>query len=140
MFSQTAHPTTAPNTALIGKRAPRYVTVSAWAVPLLMVGQFALVAALPVALIAFAAIKDRRVRALRWWAGALAALYATPLVFWLVRANGAESLSKDIHPAFVALVSAAALVILAKIYRAIGTSHSVYAAVHPFKRKFRSLK
>ena len=117
MSSQTADPTTAPKTAFTGKRAPGYVTVSAWAVPVLMVGQFALVAALPVALITYAAIKDRRVRALRWWAAALAALYATPLVFWLVRADGAESLSKDIHPAFVALVSAAALVILAKIYR-----------------------
>ena len=120
MSSQTADHTTAPHTALIGKRAPGYLTVSAWAVPVLMVGQFALVAALPVALITYGTIKDRRVRALRWWAGALAILYATPLVFWLTRPDGAESLSKDIHPAFIALVIAADLVILAKIYRSHG--------------------
>lgn len=49
------------------KRAPVYVTVSAWAVPILMVGQFALVAALPIALIVYGAFRVRSVRALRWW-------------------------------------------------------------------------
>jgi hypothetical protein len=98
-------------------RSPTYVTVSAWAVPILMVGQFALVAALPVILIGYAVIMDRRSRALRWWGVALFALYAAPLIVWLSREDGAPSLSKDIHPAFVALITATALVILVKLYR-----------------------
>ena len=117
MPNPTLHAATASETFLNDKRAPTYLTISAWAVPVLMIGQFALVSAIPVALIAYAAFRDTRVRALRWWAAALAALYVAPLALWLTRDGGAESLSKDIHPAFVALVSMAALVIAAKIHR-----------------------
>lgn len=117
MSSQAIHPEQGVRASAVSKRAPAYVTVSAWAVPILMVGQFALVAALPIALIAYGAFRDRNIRALRWWAAALAGLYAMPLIFWLVRDDGAQSLSKDIHPAFVGLVTATALVILVKLYR-----------------------
>ena len=103
--------------APVSKKAPAYVTYSAWAVPVLVIGQFALLAAVPVGLIVFGAFKDSRVRALRWWAAALGILYASPLVFWLSRDDGAESLSKDIHPLFVALIAAASLVVAVKIYR-----------------------
>ena len=101
----------------VSRKAPAYVTYSAWAVPLLVIGQFALLAAAPVALIVFGAFKDSRVRALRWWAAALGVVYASPLVIWLSRDDGAESLSKDIHPIFVALIAATSLVIAVKIYR-----------------------
>ena len=117
MSTQAIHSKEAVQFNVAGKKDPTYFTVSAWAVPVLMVGQFALVSALPIALIAYGAFSDRRIRALRWWATAMAALYAMPLVFWLIRDDGAQSLSKDIHPAFVLLVTASALVILAKIHR-----------------------
>lgn len=99
------------------KVAPAYVVYSAWAVPVLVLGQFALLAAVPVAMLAFGAVKEPRVCALRWWTGLLAALYAIPLIFWLVRDDGAQSLSKDIHPAFSGIIVATSIVLLVKIYR-----------------------
>lgn len=86
--------------------------VAAWAVPVLVLGQFAPLAIVPVAVV----LADSRVRALRRYTGLLAALHATPIVIWLTRPDGAESLSKDIHPAFVVLIVAAAAALLREIY------------------------
>lgn len=99
-------------------RTPRRVVVAAWAAPLLVVGDFALLAAVPVAVVLAAALRDPRARSLRWPSALLAAVYATPLAIWLLRPDGAESLSKDIHPAFVALVVAASAALLLRIRRA----------------------
>lgn len=61
------------------RRAPLRVIISAWAVPILVVGQFAMLAIVPVTLVVMGTLRDSRLRALRWWAVALAATYATPL-------------------------------------------------------------
>ena len=46
----------------------------------------------------------------------LAALYATPLVIWILRSDRAQSLSKDMHPAFIALIAAAAVPVIWKLH------------------------
>lgn len=95
-------------------RAPRSVVVSAWAVPIMVLGQFALFAVVPLALVVRGALRDGGPSGLRLPALLLAASWATPLAVWLLRPGGAESLSKDIHPVFVAgIVAASAVVLLA---------------------------
>ncbi|MFQ1002364.1 hypothetical protein [Modestobacter sp. SSW1-42] len=98
------------------RRAPRYVVFSAWAVPVMVLGQFAFLAMIPVALVLYGALRDTRVQTLRWPAGLLTAVYATPLATWLLRPDGAQSLSKDIHPVSVGLIVAASAVVLLKIW------------------------
>ena len=98
------------------RRTPLYVHIAAWAVPVMVLGQFAMLAIVPVLVLLIASLASARVRALRWYTGVLAAVYATPLIIWAVRPDGAQSLSKDIHPVFVALIVAAAALLLVKIY------------------------
>ncbi|TFD93452.1 hypothetical protein E3T61_05020 [Cryobacterium lactosi] len=98
-------------------RALRYVQISAWAIPVLVIGQFSMLAIIPVALVLVGTLRDTRLRALRWWGGLLAASYVAPLAIWLLRPDGAQSLSKDMHPAFAALIVAVAAVVLVKLYR-----------------------
>ncbi|MEV0275275.1 hypothetical protein AB0I22_02665 [Streptomyces sp. NPDC050610] len=100
------------------RRVPPAVTVSAWAVPVMVLGQFALLASVPVAIALIAALARVRDRAVRGAAGLLAAVFAIPLVVWLVRPDGAQSLSKDIHPGFVALIVAASAALILAVHRA----------------------
>jgi hypothetical protein len=88
-------------------RRSRSVLVAACAVPVMIVGQFAMLAIVPVAVVLVGTLRDARLRALRWWAVALAAAYATPLALWAIGPDRAPSLSKDMHPALAALVVAA---------------------------------
>ncbi|WP_309619798.1 hypothetical protein [Salinibacterium sp.] len=104
-----------------GRRTPRYALISAIAIPVLLIGQFAMVAIVPVLLILVGALRDARIKPLRWWAALLTALYATPLVIWALRSDPAQSLSKDIHPVFVGLISAAALAIIVTLLRRRGS-------------------
>jgi hypothetical protein len=97
-------------------RVPRSVVISASAVPVLIVGQFAMVAIVPVALVLIGTLRDARLRALRWWAAALGAAYALPLALWAIGPDRAPSLSKDMHPAFAALVVAASVAVLGALY------------------------
>ena len=99
------------------RRAPRYVQISAWAIPIMVLGQFSMLAIIPVALVLVGTLRDTRIRALRWWAGLLTLSYVTPLAIWLLRPDGAESLSKDMHPVFAALIVAVSAVVLVKLYR-----------------------
>ena len=64
-------------------RAPKSVLISLWTIPVLMIGQFALVAVVPVVLVLIGTLRDARIRPLRWWAVALAVAYATPLALAL---------------------------------------------------------
>ena len=98
------------------RRTPVYFHIAAWAVPVLILGQFALLAVIPVAMIAIGSRVDARVRTLRWWAGLLTAAYALPLALWIVNPARAQSLSKDINPGLAALVVAASAVLLAAVY------------------------
>ena len=99
------------------RRARLYLVIAAWAVPVMVVAQFAMLAILPVAVIVIGSFVDARARGLRWWAGLLGASYATPLAIWLLRPDGAQSLSKDIHPVFVVLIVLVSAVLLVKIHR-----------------------
>jgi ABC-type transport system involved in multi-copper enzyme maturation permease subunit len=92
------------------------VIISAWAVPVMVIGQFAMLAIVPVALVLAGTLRKEQLRPLRWWAAALAAIYATPLVLWAIGPDRAPSLSKDMHPVFVVLISAVAAAVIAAYY------------------------
>jgi hypothetical protein len=80
--------------------------VAAWAVPVLVAGQFGLISGFPIAVVLVASLRDRRSRVLRWWTGALALAYATPLTLWLTGPSEAPSLSKYLSPAMTAALTA----------------------------------
>lgn len=79
------------------------VLIAAWAVPVLVLGQFALIAGIPVAVVLVGTLRDPRLRVLRWWTGALAAVYAVPLALWVFGPSSAPSLSKYMSPVATAL-------------------------------------
>lgn len=98
------------------RRAPRSVIVSTWAIPVMVVGQFAFLAFIPVAVMLRGTFRDARSRTLRGWVSALGIVYAVPFLLWVLNPERAESLSKDIHPAFVGLIVATSAVVLLKIH------------------------
>lgn len=95
----------------------RSVIVSAWAVPVLVVGQFAMLAIVPVVVATVAVFRDARLRALRWWAAALAALYTAGLAAWAIGPDRAPSLSKDLNPVLATLISAAGVALAVRYHR-----------------------
>lgn len=98
------------------RRIPLYLTIAAWAVPVMVVGQFSMLAIVPLAIVVVGVLADARARGLRWWVGLLTIAYLAPLAIWILRPDGAQSLSRDMHPAFVVLIAATSLVVLAKIH------------------------
>jgi len=101
-------------TAVRPTRARRAVLISAAAVPVLILGQFAMLAIVPVAIAVIAGARMKGVRLFTWMLGAL---YATPLIIWALRENPARSLSRDIDPIFAALIIAGAIAVLIAIVR-----------------------
>lgn len=99
------------------KKAPRYVAWSAYAVPVLILTGFGLVTTLPIVLMSYGALRDTRVRALRWWIGLTAGLFAIPFVDWLFRADPGASLSSMLHPAMAGAIVLSSLVVITKIIR-----------------------
>ena len=95
------------------RSASRSVIISAWAVPVLVLGQFAMMAIFPVALIVRGTLRDPHLRPLRGWAAAVAVAYAIPLVRWAAGPDRARSLSRDMDPVFakVIVVAAAAFIV-----------------------------
>ncbi|MEU8421465.1 hypothetical protein AB0C15_11375 [Micromonospora sp. NPDC048835] len=91
------------------RRANRTAIISIWAVPVLVIGQFAMLAIVPVTLALVVSLRHAHLRGLRRWTVALATAYATPLVLWAIGPDRAPSLSKDMHPVFAALIVVAAL-------------------------------
>jgi ABC-type branched-subunit amino acid transport system permease subunit len=83
--------------------------ISAWSVPVLVIGQFAMLALIPVVIVLVTALRNPGLRALRWWAFALTAAYATGLILWAVLPDRARSLSRDLHPVVAGVIVAAAL-------------------------------
>ena len=81
--------------------------VAAWAVPVMVIGEFGLLSGIPIAVVLVASLRDRRSTALRWWAGALALAYATPLTMWLAGPSQAPSLSKYMDSTTTAVLAAA---------------------------------
>jgi len=94
-------------------RPGRTVLISAWAVPIMVIGQFAMLAIVPVGLILTKTLRDGRLRPLRWWAAVLAAAYATPLALWAIGPDRAPSLSKDMHPALATVIVVASIPVIA---------------------------
>jgi len=103
-------------TASRATRVPRSVIVSAWAVPVLIVGQFAMLAVVPVAVVLIGTFRSARLRALRGWATALAGAYAVPLALWAIGPDRAPSLSKHMNPGVAALVVATSVVVAAAFH------------------------
>ncbi|MBN6038166.1 hypothetical protein [Amycolatopsis sp. 195334CR] len=89
-------------------RGSRSVVIAAWAAAVMIAGQFAMIAIVPVAIAVIGILTTRRLRPLRWWAIALGAAYALPLALWAIGPERAPSLSKDMHPALMVLVVATA--------------------------------
>ncbi|MEU0687545.1 hypothetical protein [Streptomyces uncialis] len=100
-----------------GRTVPLPVTIASWAVPVMIVGQFSLIAAVPVVITVFGALRHVPDRAVRWAAALLTGTYAVPLVIWLTRPDGARSLSKDMHPLSVGLIVAASAAVLVALHR-----------------------
>jgi FAD/FMN-containing dehydrogenase len=99
------------------RRTPLPLTISAWAVPVLVLGQFALVAVVPVITAVIVAFTRTTDRAIRTTAVALAVVYAVPLAAWIIRPEGSPSLSKHIHPVAVALIVVASVALIAAVHR-----------------------
>ncbi|MFI6978519.1 hypothetical protein ACIBSV_07950 [Embleya sp. NPDC050154] len=117
----SASPTSPENAAprnAAARRIPRAVTVSAWAIPVMVLGQFALIAGVPVMVALVGALTRVRDRAVRAGAVIVTVAFAIPLTVWMVRPDGAQSLSKDIHPAFVGLIVAASAALIFTLHRA----------------------
>ncbi|MEV1026898.1 hypothetical protein [Streptomyces sp. NPDC050264] len=98
------------------RRTPLKVTVSAWAVPLLVLTGFAFVAFVPVLIALIGALAGARDAAVKAGAALLALAYAIPFAVWQLRPEGAPSLSKDIHPGFVGLIVAASAALLLAVH------------------------
>ena len=112
----TSTPTTHVHHNRSSRRTPLFIHIAAWSVPVLMLGQFALLAVVPVAAIVIGTLVNARARALRWWAGLLGIVYAVPLGLWILRPDAAQSLSKDIHPALLTTVVVISAAFLIKVY------------------------
>lgn len=98
------------------RRAHPAIVISAWSIPVLVLGQFVFLAVIPVVVAMIVTLADARTRALRWWVGLLTTVYAAPFLYWALRPDRAQSLSKDISPVFVGLIMVASAVVLIKIY------------------------
>lgn len=116
MSNESLAPSIRSSKPIKPRRAHPATLISAWAIPVLVLGQFAFLAVVPVAIALISALRDARSKALRWWVGALTLTYTAPFVIWIVRPDRAQSLSKDISPFFVGLIVVASLALLARIY------------------------
>jgi len=91
------------------RRASRRVAAAAISIPVLIIGQFAMLAIVPVAVVVTTTWRHKHLRPLRAWAAGLATLYAIPLALWAIGPDRAPSLSKDMAPPFAALIVAGAI-------------------------------
>lgn len=89
------------------QRTSSATLVAAWAVPVFVLGQFALISGLPLAVALVGTWRDARLRPLRWWTAALAAGYVVPLVLWRVGSGDVPSLSKYLGPVYTGVFVAA---------------------------------
>ncbi|MFJ4767656.1 hypothetical protein ACIP88_00885 [Streptomyces uncialis] len=99
------------------RTVPLPVTIASWAVPVMIVGRFSLIAAVPVVIAVFGALRHVPDRTVRWAVTLLAGTYAVPLVVWLTRPDGARSLSEDMHPLSAGLIVAASAAVIVALHR-----------------------
>jgi hypothetical protein len=107
----------APSQDKTQKLAPHYVTWSAIIAPVLVLTGWAFIAAVPIALMTWGTWTDRRVRALHWWSGLTALLYAIPLLQYLTRTDPAASMSSMLHPAMGFAIALSAAVVVLKVLK-----------------------
>ncbi|MEV6638853.1 hypothetical protein [Amycolatopsis sp. NPDC051371] len=94
-------------------RPSKAVLVAAWAFPVMVLGQFALLAGIPVAIVLARTLRSRTAR---WWSGLMAAAYVVPLAVWLAGPSTAPSLSKSLSPVAVGVVTAVGAVAAAGLH------------------------
>ncbi|SEF23694.1 hypothetical protein SAMN05421837_102357 [Amycolatopsis pretoriensis] len=82
----------------------RGVLVAAWAFPVMVLGQFALLAGIPAAIVL---ARTLRSPAARWWSALMTTAYVVPLSVWLLGPATAPSLSKSLSPVATGIVAAA---------------------------------
>ena len=95
-------------------RTSKAVLVAAWAVPVMVAGQFALLSGVPIAVVLIGSLRRRTHRR---WATGLTAVYAAALTMWLAGPSGAPSLSKYLSPVATALFTAAGVVVAVAVSR-----------------------
>lgn len=95
---------------------PRWAPAAAWAVPVMVVGGFAMLAVAPLATLAVTVLRRSRDLPLRGAALALAAVYGSGLVVWALRDDPAPSLTKDLHPLHAAAVVVAGVVVAGLVH------------------------
>lgn len=103
------------------KPVPAYVSLAAWAVPVLTAGDFLVgdvgwYAAIPLAVLGWAAFRQPAVRPLRWWIGASALLFALPF-FGSTESDSGQGIMHDMHPLNLALFALTSIVVVAKLWR-----------------------
>ncbi|MFI5730560.1 hypothetical protein ACIA49_10615 [Kribbella sp. NPDC051587] len=86
----------------------RSVLTAVWAFPVMVLGGFAFLAGIPVAVIITHAIRQR---VLRWWTVALTTAYVVPVAVWLLGPSDAPSLTKFMSPALTAVVAAVGVLV-----------------------------
>lgn len=97
------------------RKTPRYFAWSAFAIPVLIATGFAMVGTLPVLLITYGALRDTRVRPLRWWVALTAGLFAMAFANWASKGDITISLTSTLHPVMAGAIVLSALVLVAKI-------------------------
>ncbi|GAA3033473.1 hypothetical protein [Actinokineospora globicatena] len=89
-------------------RIPLSALIAAYAVPVFVVGGFAFLSVVPIAVAAVGTFRNPRVR---WWTAALVAVYVVPVTLWLAGPSDAPSLSKYLSPVATALFASTAAVV-----------------------------
>ncbi|WP_406640989.1 hypothetical protein [Amycolatopsis sp. WGS_07] len=87
------------------------VLITAWSVPALVLGQFALLSGIPLAALLISSFRNSQPPALRWWSAGLAAVYFGVLALWLANPESAPSLSKSMNPAVTGFFVASGVVV-----------------------------
>jgi hypothetical protein len=100
------------------RRPSRTTVIAAVAAPLLVAGQFAMVAVLPVTVALVSAFAMRESRATRFWAIVLGAAYAVPFLRYLTDPDRPRSLSASLDLYSTTAILAAGVALLVTLYRA----------------------
>lgn len=93
---------------------PKTPAIAASVAAVMVAGGFAMLAVVPIILTLASTLWSARSRPLRSWAGAAAGPYTVGLLIWVLRANPAPSLTKDLHPVLAVLIIAAALTVVVR--------------------------
>ncbi|WP_370962078.1 hypothetical protein [Amycolatopsis sp. cg9] len=96
-------------TTVPARRTSTAVLVAAWTVPIMVLGQFAFLSVVPIAVVLVGTL--RAGNSLRWWAAGLTAVYAALAGAWLLGPSSAPSLSKFLSPVATGVFAAAGVAV-----------------------------